>query len=140
MFKLTRIFVIITFIFSTGLTAFAQNGSVVIGDESIGDYSETSILYLNTISKGFLAPRVALVDQNTPIADGVVAKQPGLLVWNTNAGSYVIGFHYWDGLDWKPLLSSITGSGTQYQVAYWNSANSLTGNDNFLYEIGRAHV
>jgi len=40
-----------------------------------------------------------------------------------------------DGKRWAPISSgNITGSGVPGQVTYWNGINSITGDDNFLWD------
>ena len=57
-----------------------------------------SLLELESINRGLLIPRVALVslDQADPLTDPVPA---GMLVYSTG-GSVPDGFYYWNGSKW----------------------------------------
>jgi hypothetical protein len=63
-----------------------------------------AMMDVNAPDLGFLIPRVALVSTTDPIG---VTKPNGLLVWNTSTtGTYSTpGFYFWDGTDWKMLIS-----------------------------------
>lgn len=62
-----------------------------------------SILDISTTNKGVLVPRVNIANLNTiaPITGGATE---GLLVYNTN-GITGVGFHYWNGSLWIPIIS-----------------------------------
>ena len=63
-----------------------------------------AILDINSSNKGMLVPRVDIANLSTiaPITGGSTV---GLLVYNTNATTG-IGFHYWTGSVWFPILSN----------------------------------
>ena len=62
-----------------------------------------SILDIQSSDKGMLVPRVSIANLSTiaPITGGATE---GLLVYNTNPATGV-GFHYWTGLQWIPIMS-----------------------------------
>ncbi len=62
-----------------------------------------SILDVDSSDKGLLVPRVNITDLSTiaPITGGATES---LLVYNTNSSTGV-GFHYWTGSLWFPILS-----------------------------------
>lgn len=68
--------------------------------------SDGALLDLNSTNKGLLIPRVNIADLSTiaPVTPGTASGTDGLLVWNTN-GTTGVGFHYWDGSDWIPIVS-----------------------------------
>jgi hypothetical protein len=96
------------------LPALSQDGSVGIGTET-PDESASAILYLNSIDKGFLAPRVELVALNNPAP--IATPATGLLVYNTNASLVDgdVGYFYWNGTVWvkftPPLPELTAGDG-----------------------------
>lgn len=109
--------------------SFAQVG---IGTTSPAD---GALLDLNSANKGLLVPRVSIADLSTilPITPGTASGTSGILVWNTN-GTTGVGFHYWDGNDWIPLLGGapsvdwtiLGNAGTD------GGANATTSGINFI--------
>ena len=122
----------IIFMIFTAMTldALSQNGSVGIGDDA-DDYSTEAILYLNSTTKGFLAPRVN--------STGDVTATEGLLVYQTGSTQ---GFYLYTGGSWRrilvaplPNLAPSTGlSGTTYdgtfEVSDWSVDFTPSGVDN----------
>jgi hypothetical protein len=105
-------------------TGFIFLHIVVHAQVKIGDNSTTvnsaSLLELETTNKGFVLPRVSLIDisSSSPLASGLLTST---IVYNTNAsttGGSGTGIYYWDGSKWNFLTNSTTASN------YW----SLTGN------------
>jgi len=78
-----------------------------------------SILDLTSADKGFLVPRVNIVNlaNIAPITGGATV---GLLVWNTRAGN--VGYHYWSGARWVSLGS----------IANWALAGNNVAATDFL--------
>ena len=86
--------VLLVFICTTNI--YAQVG---IGTPSP---NTSSVLDLNSSTKGFLPPRMTLAERNaisTPVA--------GLMIWCTNCGG-AGQLHIYDGLGWTPILSTLT--------------------------------
>ena len=88
--------VLITFLLSgLSVTSLAQ---VKITDGVDMTMNENSLLELESINKGLLIPRVALVNLNQ--ADPLTAPVPtGMLVYSTG-GTVPDGFYYWNGSMW----------------------------------------
>ncbi len=89
-------------------------------------------LHVEDANRGFLMPRVALVDianATTPVSSPLT----GLLVWNTNASvvnGAGVGFYYWTGVIWEKL---VTGNTTSSSDAWFTTGNTGTVNGtNFL--------
>jgi hypothetical protein len=77
------------------VTSLAQ---VKITDGVDQTMNENSLLELESINKGLLIPRVALVNLNQ--TDPLTAPVPtGMLVYSTG-GSVADGFYYWNGSSW----------------------------------------
>ena len=89
----------------------------------------SSILDVSSTNKGMLAPRVSLSNINLSTLDGTNVAATGLLIWNTNAattGGNGIGFYYYDGTIWVPLMQTIPSfTDTDDQAT---DVFSLTGN------------
>ncbi len=103
--------VLITFLLSgLSVTSLAQ---VKITDGVDQTMNENSLLELESINKGLLIPRVALVNLNQ--TDPLTAPVPtGMLVYSTG-GTVPDGFYYWNGSMWiffvvseTPLTKSAT--------------------------------
>jgi len=103
--------VLITFMLSgLSVTSLAQ---VKITDGVDQTMNENSLLELESINKGLLIPRVALVNLNQ--TDPLTAPVPtGMLVYSTG-GTVPDGFYYWNGSMWiffvvseAPLTKSAT--------------------------------
>src|SRR3989337_3445250 len=87
---------------SAYLNVVAQN----VGINSDGATPDaSSMLDINSTSKGLLIPRVALSATN--VASPITTPTTSLLVYNTaTAGTapdnVVPGYYYWDGVMWTP--------------------------------------
>ncbi len=97
--------------------------------------SDGALLDLNSSNKGLLVPRVNIANLSTiaPITPGAASATNGLLVWNTN-GTTGVGFHYWDGSDWIPIVG---GTPTDDWTLLGNSGtdggvNATTSGTNFI--------
>ena len=113
---------IVLFLYAaSSLPVLAQNGSVGIGDDT-DDQSESAILYLNSIDKGFLAPRITLDDAST--AAPITGPATGLLIYNID-GAEPHGYYYWDGTVWvkfSPPLPALTAGAGMVSNTYDGSA------------------
>lgn len=76
------------------------NAQVKIGDNP-ATINANSLLELESTSKGFLPPRIALnsITSVSPLTGTVTA---GMLVYSTG-GSLTNGYYYWDGTEWKQI-------------------------------------
>lgn len=88
--------------FVIGLAAIMPtNAQVGIGTATPAG---SSVLELNSSTKGFLPPRIALTGTNS--ASPVPSPVEGLLVYNTQTVSDVVpGFYYWSGTAWTRIVS-----------------------------------
>ena len=97
-------FIVITYLLSgLSVISFSQ---VKITDGADMTMDGNSLLELESLNRGLLIPRVALVslDQPDPLTDPVPA---GMLVYST-AGSVPDGFYYWNGSKWVSFNISET--------------------------------
>ena len=94
--------ILITFLLSgLSVTSLAQ---VKITDGVDMTMNENSLLELESINKGLLIPRVAIVNLNQ--TDPLTAPVPtGILVYSTG-GSVPDGFYYWNGSSWIYFIVS----------------------------------
>jgi hypothetical protein len=103
--------VLITFLLSgLSVTSLAQ---VKITDGVDMTMNENSLLELESINKGLLIPRVALVNLNQ--TDPLTAPVPTGMLVNSTGGTVPDGFYYWNGSMWiffvvseTPLTKSAT--------------------------------
>jgi hypothetical protein len=87
----------------------------------------SSVLELRSITKGFLPPRMNLVQRNA-----IATPATGLLIYQTDNAP---GFYYFDGTNWMAIGSGgnggggggggIGGSGTPNTVAKWTATGTL---------------
>jgi hypothetical protein len=111
---------VFTAIFAYTTTTQAQVG---IGTSSP---SASAQLEVNSTSKGFLPPRVAL----TGTADATTIANPatGLLVYNTasvGSGSTAVtpGFYYFDGAKWQRIINQQPDATVEFNTANPNSGS-----------------
>lgn len=81
---------------------FNANAQVKIGNNP-DSINSNSLLELESATKGFLPPRMALssLDNISPMTGSVPA---GMLVYNTG-GSLSTGFYYWNSSQWVKLIN-----------------------------------
>jgi len=127
-----RFLLFVQFLFFSGKALVQQN--VLITDNTTQNPDASSLLELNTSSKGLLIPRVAL--QNT--TDGITISSPAhsLLVYNTNSSitnGAGAGFYYNVGTtsapDWQKILTG-NNSGGEWKLlgnAGTNASNNFIG-------------
>jgi hypothetical protein len=75
----------------------------------------SSMLDISAANKGVLVPRVSLNNVTTTQLDGTNTAATGLLIWNTNAtttGGNGVGFYFFNGTQWMPVLQTITDDQT----------------------------
>ena len=84
-------------------TIYTINAQVKIGNNP-NTINANSLLELESTTKGFLAPRVAINDLNSysPLSSSIPV---GMLVYSVG-GSVTNGFYNWDGSKWVKLTSS----------------------------------
>lgn len=101
-----------------------DDGTVGIGTP-VPDGS--AMLDVTATDKGFLPPRVTLTSKTMQL-NATSANATGLWVWNLGSGSLSQGYYYWNGSEWKLVMStsfeapSITtlncGSAEMYPSSY----------------------
>ena len=109
--------------------AFILFSSIIYAQIGIGTTSPdpSSILDIQSTTKGFLAPRINLSSVTNSSIDGANTNAAGLLIYNTNAsvtGGSGIGYYYWDGSVWTAMKAAASGgSGAGWQL----DGNNLNG-------------
>ncbi len=93
-----------------GIIQIAGAQNVTITDDDTHEANVAAMLDVYSTNKGLLVPRVALVSATDPIS---VTKPDGLLVWNTQPGTYAVGYYYWNGTDWSPVGAGV-GNGLTF--------------------------
>jgi hypothetical protein len=92
-----KIFSLLLFFMLSGLVHYLYS-QIKITDGVDQTMNENSLLELESLNKGLLIPRVALVNLNQ--TDPLTAPVPtGMLVYSTG-GSVPDGFYYWNGSMW----------------------------------------
>ena len=94
------------------LVTFFTNAQIGIGTSSP---DPSSILDVQSTTKGFLAPRINLSSVTNSSIDGSNTNAAGLMIYNTNAsvtGGSGVGYYYWDGSTWTAMKASTTGGGS----------------------------
>ena len=120
-----------------GLTASSLTAQVAINNSATNP-DASAILDLKSgnagVNKGFLPQSVALTNVNT--AAPVVAPAKGLIVYSSAAptGGNGKGYYFWNGTAWASMNSTLNGSGTATQVAFWNSSNALSSSSNLYWD------
>lgn len=100
----------------------ALTTSVAIGANKT---DASTILDVTSTNKGILIPRVNLTS-NTLDLDGVSGQATGLLVYNTGNTTVLAGFYYWDGAQWKQVLTAAVNAATSETVASVGTLNNYT--------------
>ena len=109
--------------------AFILFSSIIYAQIGIGTTSPdpSSILDIQSTTKGFLAPRINLSSVTNSSIDGANTNAAGLLIYNTNAsvtGGSGVGYYYWDGSVWTAMKAAASGgSGAGWQL----DGNNLNG-------------
>ncbi len=108
--------------------SFAQTGNVGIGTASP---DASSILDVNSTTKGLLIPNVALTATNS--TGPITTPATSLLVYNTanaSSGTTLVtpGYYYWDGAKWVRILNAKTV----------NANNGLSIVNDTLIQLGGA--
>src|SRR5690242_7370053 len=116
----TKIKLLLFSLLAISLTLHAQ---VKIGNNP-NTINSNSLLELESTSKGFLPPRVALTDVNS--ASPLTGTVPsGMLVYSSG-GTLSDGYYYWNGTKWLGILPSSTGTiGSQAYGCFSSSTNQL---------------
>ena len=118
------------FAYYTGTGTWQQSAKIfnASGNWAIENGTATSdiasaILQVNSTTKGFLAPRMTTVER-----DAIVTPATGLQIYNTTT----LQQNIYNGTSWVGT-GSVSGSGADGQVAYWNGTNSQTGSSDLIY-------
>jgi hypothetical protein len=89
----------------------------------------TSILTMDSTTKGFLRPRMTTVQR-----DAIVSPATGLSIYNTTTNRV----NYYNGTAWTEIQDSITnpvtGTGVSGQVSYWSGPNTQAGSNNLFWD------
>ena len=127
--KPTKIGLILVIILLSGFFSvlFCQV-KITDGTDRVADLN--SILELESSTKGFLPPRVAIssLDQASPMTAPVSA---GMLVYNSG-GTVSEGFYYWDGTKWvnfivpDPLVTKSVSSALQKTEKFVLASGDIT--------------
>ena len=101
------------------LIVVSSNAQIKIGNNS-NTINSNSLLEMESTSKGFLPPRVALNNLNlaAPLSGSV---PEGMLVYSIG-GTVTNGFYYWDGTQWQV----ISAKGTMGNLPYASVSSSTT--------------
>ncbi|MAO45336.1 MULTISPECIES: hypothetical protein [Leeuwenhoekiella] len=111
--------------------AFILFSSIIYAQIGIGTTSPdpSSILDIQSTTKGILAPRINLNNVSNSTIDGTNTNAAGLLIYNTNAsvtGGSGVGYYYWDGSVWTAMKAAASGGSS----AGWQlEGNSVTSGD-----------
>jgi len=101
------------------LTAVISNAQIKIGNNS-NTINSNSLLEMESTSKGFLPPRVALNDVN--LAAPLTATVPeGMLIYSSG-GAVANGYYFWNGTKWQ----GISALGTMGTLPYASVSSSTT--------------
>ncbi|MCK5742394.1 MAG: hypothetical protein KAH48_09270, partial [Chlorobi bacterium] len=107
--------------------AEAQTDNVGIGTVTPDN---SSILDLTSTSRGFLTPRMTVVQRNS-----ITTPVVGLMIYQTNDTP---GFYYYNGTSWikisDVLAGVITGGGTDGQLSFWTSATVISGSSDLFWD------
>lgn len=128
--RLALTFLIHLFFIGNFSIIYAQNvgigANIFTPDSSAG-------LELQFSNKGLLIPRVALTDANDIIT--ISSPALSLLVFNTGTGGLTpAGYFYWNGVQWRQLLETASGSSDPAWLLEGNSGTipGTGGGQNFL--------
>ncbi len=128
---------LITLILFGSFCLKAQTENVGIGTTSP---DASSILELYSTNKGFLVPRMTTAQR-----DAISNPATGLLIYNTNNSRFEFNVGTPASPNWQPLIFGtlsgyVFGTGSDGQVAYWNSSNTITGSNNFYWDNNQNHL
>jgi len=104
---------------NSNITKTILRGSIGLGTESP---DSSSIFEMTSTSKGLLIPRMTQAQRNA-----IISPAAGLLIYQTDNTP---GFYFYNGSIWTSVSSggTVTGSGTNGYLTFWNGTNSVTGN------------
>lgn len=116
----------IAILFITNMSAKSQ---VVISESSSATPTPSSMLDVQSTTKGFLIPRMTEA-QKTSIS----SPATGLLIYQIDGTT---GFYYNSGSpstpSWKSFSNSLTGSGGSNRVTFWSNSSTLSSNSTFVW-------
>lgn len=101
------------------LITVSSNAQLKIGNNS-NTINSNSLLEMESTSKGFLPPRVALNDVNLP-APLTATIPEGMLVYSSG-GAVPNGYYFWNGTKWQ----GISALGTMGNLPYASVSSSTT--------------
>ncbi|MBP7167854.1 MAG: tail fiber domain-containing protein [Bacteroidia bacterium] len=104
---------------------FPANGSVGIGTTAP---NTSSILELNSVTKGFLAPRMTKAQR-----DAIVNPAVGLMIYQTNNSA---GYYFWNGTSWLSMRQSVVSKNLGNLTAPTAINTSLLPNTTGVIDLG----
>ncbi|MEN9386122.1 MAG: hypothetical protein RLZZ185_863 [Bacteroidota bacterium] len=98
-------------------------------------------LHVNASDKGFLPPRVTLV--NSTDASTIPSPAEGLLVYHLGSAGLQAGYYYWNGSNWTTIATALlSGDNVQaanlvklYQEAYSTASNKAPSTGGFSFTV-----
>lgn len=108
---------------------FPANGSVGIGTTTP---NSSSILDLNSVTKGFLAPRMTRTQR-----DAIVNPAVGLMIYQTNNTA---GYYYWSGTSWLPMRQTVLSRTLNNLTAPTAINASLLPNASGTIDLGASNL
>jgi trimeric autotransporter adhesin len=115
---------ILFFLFFSSTNSFSQ---VAINSNGAMPNS-SAMLDIQSTTKGLLIPTMTLTQRNS-----ISSPATGLLIFQTDNTP---GFYFYTGSAWSLVSSvgTVSGSGTNGYITFWNGSNSVTGSTNLFWD------
>jgi len=111
-----------------------RTGSVAIGNNTPDPYAKLDV---SSNNQGILVPRINLTSSTLDLnsdGDGNVANQPtGLLIFNSGT-TFVKGYYFWNGTEWRSINNSVV---TAPSITSLGCENAIL--DPNMYQAGVAY-